>query len=198
MHFVPRSITVARSTREGRGSSGPRIVPKKSPLIVPQLSTHPVEDNLSNDDFHPSSVTPSSASSSYSSSPLSMGTHPPILRRFLPGDPFFAANDRERELFSKQWTYKDPQRETLDLSVLGGISEPHVCTSCPEVRYFPNAKWLELHLLEVHEPYFQSLAQDEGRAMFECYVMGCSRTFHRQQQRNSHLHDDHQWRWPLV
>ena len=64
----------------------------------------------------------------------------------------------------------------------------HQCATCFKV--FSTSHLLELHLLEVHDFYFQTLLEKQ-QASYECLVQSCRDTFSSPQTRLEHLQCHH-------
>ncbi|KAI9135902.1 hypothetical protein BKA69DRAFT_1012718, partial [Paraphysoderma sedebokerense] len=65
----------------------------------------------------------------------------------------------------------------------------YLCSKCK--RVLPNARLLNLHILEKHDSFFQVMK--EKQKMFECFVENCTRKFASAKTRRRHLIEKHQF-----
>ncbi|KAJ1968756.1 hypothetical protein H4R35_006339 [Dimargaris xerosporica] len=64
----------------------------------------------------------------------------------------------------------------------------YCCAQCQAV--FPNARLLDVHLMELHDPFF-ALKRDRGDRMYECLVAICACRFLTNHDRNQHMIESH-------
>ncbi|KAM6549567.1 hypothetical protein CsatB_021243 [Cannabis sativa] len=142
----------------------------------------------------------------------------PLLRKFDPDSPFFAAGNIERELLAKQvaldltedekhyvrsWVDEDSRSVSCPIAGCGAHLtslddfEDHYnarhtasCSVCS--RVYPTSRLLSIHISEAHDSFFQAKVA-RGYAMYECLVESCTLKFKNYKSRHQHLVDKHKF-----
>eukprot|EP00743_Colponemidia_sp_Colp-15_P001276 GILK01001399.1.p1 GENE.GILK01001399.1~~GILK01001399.1.p1 ORF type:complete len:310 (+),score=31.71 GILK01001399.1:37-930(+) len=136
----------------------------------------------------------------------------PYKRRMDPDSDFFDLGNLERARLAKQQIYVDESALAVheddvpafacnwagcpkQFTNIGAYEEHYraahvnVCSICHAV--YPSVRWLEMHILEQHDAFFQTLAQRSN--MYQCLVDGCKKKFKVDIARKFHLVDAHKF-----
>ncbi|KAJ2875608.1 hypothetical protein GGH93_001482 [Coemansia aciculifera] len=157
-----------------------------------------------------------------------MALYKPAKRRLSSSDPFFAQGNAESVLHSidKQLAVSvedNAQPEVLvadshqiichDAPCLGTVVCPsalaferhydqmhrNTCSAC--LAIFPSAHWLDLHVQELHDAFFDARVA-RGDKAFRCFLPACAKLFARPGKRRLHMIDKHKFpvnfNWALL
>ncbi|KAJ2015104.1 hypothetical protein H4S04_004435 [Coemansia sp. S16] len=75
----------------------------------------------------------------------------------------------------------------------------NTCAMCSAI--FPSAHWLDLHVQELHDAFFDACVA-RGDKAFRCFLPGCAKLFARPGKRRLHMIDKHKFpvnfNWALL
>ncbi|KAJ2910295.1 hypothetical protein GGI21_001016 [Coemansia aciculifera] len=157
-----------------------------------------------------------------------MALYTPAKRRRSSGDPFFAQGNVESVLHNidKQLAFVEKEEEDNDeedershhiichdTPCLGAAVFPsalayerhydqmhrNTCSMCSAI--FPSTHWLDLHVQELHDSFFDARVA-RGDKAFRCFLPACAKLFARPGKRRLHMIDKHKFpvnfNWNLL